>query len=166
MAKYTIDGREVTIENLTNDDLIYRNFRGEGGAYNQEGKRNFNVVIRDEEVANRLADMQFRIKQKFNEDGAWVLKIHVNFLSKYPPEVTYVNGRKMEHIGESTAYILDKKKAECVDIRFIGSKSKKSRDEFLDAYLDSLYFVGKIDILKDKWDSYADEDDEVEEDFV
>ena len=160
MAKITINGKEVTMEDLTKDEIIYRNFSGLGGEYNAEGKRNFNVVIRDEDVADELRNLGFRIKPKKNEEGAYTLKIHVNFSSKFPPDVTYILGNKKISVDEENAYLLDKKIPECVDLRFVGYKGKKSRDNFLDAYLDVLFFEAKRDLLYEKHADVIEEEDE------
>jgi hypothetical protein len=160
--KVRINNREVTITDATVSgmgytDICYRNFKGEGSDYNAEGKRNFNVIFRDTDDIKELQELGFRLKPKSNEDGAYTLKVHVNFASKYPPEVYYILGKSRKEIGENDAFILDKKNG-TVDLRFVGSKSSKARDNYLNAYLDTLYFVAEQDVLFDKWNSEDDED--------
>ena len=41
----------ITIKNAK---IIYRNFKGEGSAFNPKGKRNFSVVLNDPDLVNDL----------------------------------------------------------------------------------------------------------------
>jgi hypothetical protein len=158
MSTIRMNGMEITMEDLNKDEIIYRNFSGAGSDYNAEGKRNFNVVFRDPDTVKQLTKLGFRIKPKKNEDNAWTLKIHVNFSSKFPPDVYYILGNKTVTIDEENAYLLDKKIPLSVDLRFNGYKSKKSRDNFVDAYLDVLYFQAQKDYLAEKYSNLEEED--------
>ena len=64
-TKYTVlEGNRLKIENLTNRNLIYRNFSGKPSQYNKDGARKFTLVIDDMETAQRIASYGWNVKMR------------------------------------------------------------------------------------------------------
>ena len=60
MASYSrLDDDTLMIEDAR---IIFRNFEGRPGRYNQEGRKNFGVVIEDQAVADQLTAEDWNIK--------------------------------------------------------------------------------------------------------
>lgn len=89
--------RPVQRETITfrNTQLIYRNFAGKKGEYNEEGVRGFSILL-DEELANHLMERGLNIKPRknYDDDGAgqmYHLPVAVSYKIR-PPRVYMVTG--------------------------------------------------------------------------
>lgn len=83
-ATFTItDKGYLKILNLTNRNIIYRNFSGKPGQYNKNGDRKFTVVIDDPEIAQRVASYGWNVKAKPSkndgEEPFCTLEVRVRF---------------------------------------------------------------------------------------
>ena len=90
----------IEIHNLTNNDIMFRNFEGVQTEKNNAGNRNF-VVRLSIEQANDLEKAGFYIKMsKPDKDGNQFpyVKVNVNMDSKWPPEFEiYTNKGRVEY---------------------------------------------------------------------
>lgn len=90
--------------------IIFRNFRGEGGKFNSEGKRNFAVVIPTEEMADSLIREGWNVKIKppreEGDEPLMYLKVNVKFNDRGP--IIYLkSGNKVNRLSEETIDMLD-----------------------------------------------------------
>lgn len=72
----------------------WRNFSGQGTAYNASGNRNFNILINDIDLVQQLEAEGYNVKTKEQEDGLIMhyIKVNVKF-GKYPPIINlYTEG--------------------------------------------------------------------------
>lgn len=90
--------------------IIFRNFRGEGSAYNREGDRNFAVSIDSTELADELVAEGWNVKIKdATEDGEMPrmhLPVKVKFSNK-GPHVYLKTGDRVNELDEDSVAILD-----------------------------------------------------------
>ena len=90
--------------------IIFRNFRGDGSAYNREGDRNFAVSIDSTELADELVAEGWNVKIKdATEDGEMPrmhLPVKVKFNNK-GPHVYLKTGDRVNKLDEDSVAILD-----------------------------------------------------------
>lgn len=90
--------------------IIFRNFRGEGSAYNREGDRNFAVSIDSTELADELVAEGWNVKIKdATEDGEMPrmhLPVKVKFSNK-GPHVYLKTGDRVNKLDGDSVAILD-----------------------------------------------------------
>lgn len=156
---------DIRIENAR---IIFRNFSGKKSTYNEEGDRNFNVIIPDEQMALRLTDDGWNIHVREPRDEGdkpeYRLPVAVNFKYK-PPKVVMITGRKRTILTEETVKILDQADiAHCDIIIHPYNWTKKERDGRIvtgvKAYLKTLYAVLEEDEFEAKY-AYDEAPDEV-----
>ena len=128
--------------------LIFRNFSGAKSQYNEAGKRNFAVVIEDEETAQMLIDNGWNVKIKPpREEGdtpLMYLSVKVNF-NDYGPNVYLQTGSHTAKLTDRTVSRLDRIQIRSVDLDIrpndwvVGQKSGRA------AYLESMKVVQAVD---------------------
>ncbi len=140
--------------------LIFKNFSGVGKRFNDEGKRNF-LVLLDEETGARLIADGYKVKRlKPREDydqGDLALKVTVNFKGLRPPKLVLItkstNGRTP--LDEDLAHLFDVCDFEQVDIRFSPYDRRGDDGEWSrTAYLQTAYGVLREDPLDLKYSEY------------
>lgn len=146
--------RHIKIEGAT---LIFRNFRGEKNDYNDEGNRNFGVLLPDD-LAEELIQEGWRVKHlRPKEDDPdhyeqpW-LPVKVKF-GKISPIIQLINSRGMIKLDEETIGQLDWTKPKHVDlvIHPYNYPAIKGRPAGVSAYLRSMYFVKDEDEFASKY---------------
>jgi hypothetical protein len=110
-------GPSVTIEGV---GVIYKNFMGQKGQYNEEGERSFNLLIEDPGIAEALLEDGFNLKPFLDEDDnitAHHMQVRVNYKGR-PPRITRVtqNGRRQTALDAKTVGMLDSVTITEVDI--------------------------------------------------
>lgn len=123
-------------------DLLFCNFAGrekryEGRIMNEEGKRNFCVVISDE-LAGELAEEGWNVKrEKLNdgEIGRPYIKVNVSYRFN-PPSINMDNGRKVTELTEETVNLLDDMDIISADVAITPSRRT---DGGYSAYVYELY---------------------------
>lgn len=89
------EDRTIDIEGA---ELTYCNFAGQASKYNAEGKRNFNIVIRDSEIAQSLLAEGFNVRIRPPRDPddspVYLLKVNATFSQnrRRDPQVDMVVG--------------------------------------------------------------------------
>lgn len=143
--------RQVEFEDAK---IIWRNFEGKAGEFNDEGEREFHIVIPDMEMAQQLID-------DVNEDGVgWnvrirapkiegdmpfiTLKVKVNFNDRGPKVFLESDGRKIR-LTEDTIKRLDFIDIKSCDIRLNPSDRTVRGTSYRTAYLDAMWVVQEVD---------------------
>lgn len=150
--------KQVLIEDAK---LILKNFSGRGGKYNEEGKRNFGILL-PSELAMRMEEAQWAVKyfEPFEDDPEqrpvpWI-KVQVKF-GNYPPTVVLIaNGRK-HRLDEDLIDQLDWTRISVCDVRIRAYNHDNGKKY---AYLHTIYATAEEDDLASKYADFPDEDDE------
>lgn len=143
--------------------MIYRNFSGKKTEFNDEGNRNFGLLISDEDAEKLLADGWNVKYKKPKEDDPdqyrqpW-LPVKVKF-GEYPPSVYIIqpndgNPRKIR-LAEENIGQLDWSYIESCDVqvRPYNYPARPGRPAGVTAYLKSLYVFIKPDPFEQKYGS-------------
>lgn len=140
---------DVTIRGAVGQQLIFRNFEGAAGKYNNAGDRNFCLII-DDELAGELQSKGFTVKHtkaRDDYDAVPYIKIKVGFTLKdgtdnpYPPKIYKIDSTGMKALDKSTVKFLDGARIKNVDLIF-SAYSYEDRDTGeirYSAYLRNLY---------------------------
>jgi hypothetical protein len=147
----------VTIENAR---IIFRNFAGEGKQFNDEGKRNF-VVILDEELGARMLEDGWNVKRlrprEEDELGDLSLKVTVSYKGR-PPRLVMITSRGRTALDEDTAGLLDVAELETVDVILNPYNWDVQGKAGTTAYLKTIFAVLREDELEKKYAHIQDAD--------
>lgn len=128
--------------------ITHKNFRGEGSAYNEKGKRNFSLIIPTQEMADALIAEGWRVKQRppreEGEEPFRYLPVKVQF-NDFGPAVWLTSGDADHKLGEDEVHRLDRVAiAKCdMDIRPY-DWSRPDGSSGRSAYLQSIHVVQKV----------------------
>lgn len=157
--KMYLDGRNLMIEGASQQDILggsFRNFRGEKRRFNDEGKRNFNLVV-PEEYLGLLSDMKCNIKELAakDEDGEEPLrfiKINVAF-GQYPPHLYLCSKRNKKELLQDELGLLDGAIFDNVDMIL---RTYHRDENSCSLYLNNGFFTIKTDPITAKYESLVD----------
>lgn len=141
---------------LENAKLIRKNFRGERKEFNEEGNRNFGVII-DDELAEKLLMDGWNVKRlRPRPDDpdqiapAW-LPVKVKF-GRIPPIVVLITSKGKMCLDEETIGQLDWTRMKAVDLIIRPYEYVKGTRSGVSAYLKSMYVtVDEADDLAYKY---------------
>ena len=148
---------------IDNARIVFRNFRGEASKYNNEGNRNFALVIPDEDIAEELTKRGWNVKIKpprdEDDDPFMYLPVKVKFNDR-GPSIYLHTGTVQNKLSEETVGCLDKIDIVSVDMDIRpydwviqeGTPNEKSGRT---AYLQSMRVVQEIDRFAER---YAEEE--------
>lgn len=126
--------------------IIWVNLSGRALQYNEEGRRNFNVLLSKESYdALKDAGVNVRTRPSRDPEGEpqYLLKVNVGY--DYRPPVVYIdNGVNERELSVSELGLIDDAAMDGsiahVDISFRASRSRKRTDDYgLSAWLKSMY---------------------------
>lgn len=153
--------------NIENARILWPNFSGKKSQYNREGDRNFNVIIPDADMANKLKDdgwnIHVREPREEGDQPEYRLPVAVSFDYK-PPKITLITSRKQTLLDETTVGLLDHADIKTIDMTirpYNWKRTVKDRDgtEYeetgVKAYLKTMYVVLEEDAFAHK---YAEEE--------
>lgn len=149
--------KNVRIEGAT---LIRKNFRGKASDFNEEGNRNFGVLL-DDDLAEQLSADGWNVKhlRPLADDPesvghAW-MPVKVRY-GKIPPDIVMITSRGKIPMDEETVGQLDWTKFSNVDliIRPYNYPARPGRPAGVSAYLKALYVT--VDENDDLAYKYAD----------
>lgn len=140
---------EITIRGASGQQLIFRNFEGAAGKFNNAGDRNFCLII-DEELAGELQAKGWNIKRtKAREDYDSVpyIKIKVGFTLKdgtdnpYPPKIFKIDSTGMKMLDKSNVKLLDGARISKAELVFsaYSYEDRNTGEIKYSAYLRNLY---------------------------
>lgn len=149
---------------LKNIPALWPNFAGAKKMYNEEGDRNFHIVIEDPSLAEAMISSGWPVKSLKKRDPsdpeAWHLQIKVNLkpTNPYPPRIYKVsldengNPEKILELNRDTVMLLDILPIKWLDLTigpYIWTYQGKSG---ISAYLEVLYAVTEENPLDVLWE--------------
>ena len=148
--------------NISNAKFIfYTNFKGAAGPYNNEGERNFNVILEGAALEQALA-YGMNVKTTKPRDGYEpVSYIKVNIGYKYrAPIAMLINSHVKRSLNEQTIGLLDDYEYENVDIVIRPNRWRRPNgDSGVNAYLQAIYATVVEDPFATKYYDIPDQDE-------
>lgn len=138
------NGKKIFIEGA---ELIrkFNNFSGRPAKFNNEGDRNFCVIIDDPDIATQLSEDGWNIRiLKPRDEG----DLPTNYLpvslkyGQYPPKVVLVTSQNQTNLNEETVGSLDFTEMSNVDLTIRPYTWEEGR---IKAYLDVMYVTVEED---------------------
>jgi hypothetical protein len=138
---------------ISDAKITFRNFRGVGDMYNQEGNRNFSVVIPDEEIAEALENdvneygVGWKVKRKDLGEGQVriTMPVKIKYTERSKPKVYLVSGDNRLELTEETIGMLDDIRISSVDIDIRPFDGTGIRGPHRTSYLQSIWVVQDLD---------------------
>ncbi len=138
--------------------LIFRNFSGKEGQYNQQGDRNFAVIL-DDATADQMLRDGWNVKgltsREEGEPDTPYIQVAVNFKNR-PPRVVMITSTSRTHLDESAVSVLDWAEIQTADLIARAYEWEVNGKSGIKAYLQSLFVTIEEDALERK---YAINDD-------
>jgi len=136
--------------------IIFKNFRGEKGPYNEAGVRTFSIVIEDLELAKDLANEGWALKPLTNEEGeidAFHLPVKINYDSRQPPRIYKVSLTRQGQLplDEKTIDMLDYLPIDYADVIVNPYAWEVQGETGIKAYCQTMYVVIEENELDIKW---------------
>lgn len=136
--------------------ILWPNFAGAPDRFNpQGGKRNFNIIIPNDEAMQALLDAGWNVKVKppMEEGGEPLryLKVTVGFKGYRPPTIWVLAGGNRRKLNEENVYQLDQISIDHVDLDISPYHSNGHQA----AYLQSMVVVQRLDRFEAR---FADEE--------
>lgn len=153
---------QLTIENA---ELKFINFSGREKTYNEEGNRNFSVVIPESDV-QALLDAGWNVKlnrdkNAKNEDDArdpfWHIPVTVSYKIR-PPRVTMIASGRRTVLDEDMVGTLDYADIQLVDLVLNGRRWDDNGVPRIKAYLKTAYVTINEDPMERKYALKGDPD--------
>lgn len=146
---------------LENCRLVFKNFAGEKRQFNEEGKRNFSVVL-DDEKAELLKAQGWNVKSKPpREEGDPYfhhLKVTVSYTGKRPPLAMMISSKGRTELDQDMIGLLDNAELAVVDMILRPYDWDVQGSKGRSAYLHSIYATLAEDELSLKYAETKDED--------
>ena len=141
---------------IENARIIWRNFSGDPDKFHPKGGyRNFNVVIDDPELAQKLANDGWNIKirppREEGEEPLHTLEVAVSF-ENYPPKVIMVTSRNKVELDEESIGTLDSADILSTDLIISPYHYDVQGKEGIKAYLKTAYVTIEEDRFAEKYD--------------
>jgi hypothetical protein len=142
--------------------LIFRNFRGEEGKYNQAGQRNFAVLL-DEPTAQAMAADGWPVKwlnprdEEEEEHPQAYLPVAMKYDKGRPPRVVLITSQGKRNLEEHEVEDLDWVRMANVDMIVRPYNWDVNGKQGVKAYLQSLYVTIEEDELELKYAEVANQ---------
>jgi hypothetical protein len=135
--------------------ILFRNFAGKKGRFNEEGKRTFNIIL-DPDEAEAMAKDGWNVKwlqpRDPQDEPTPRLEVQVRF-DNFPPAIWMITSRGKTQLPEDLIGLLDWAEFDNIDLIINPSPWEVSGKSGIKAYLKSGYFTIREDELELK---YAD----------
>lgn len=133
--------------------ILFRNFSGEEGRFNAAGKRNFNVLLEQEEARAMEADgwnVKYLQPKEEGEEPQPRLEVSVMF-GRRPPRIVLITDHGKTALDESMVSLLDWADIVNVDLIVRPYEWEVSGKTGVKAYLNSIYVTIREDELEKKY---------------
>ncbi|EET59468.1 hypothetical protein BRYFOR_08559 [Marvinbryantia formatexigens DSM 14469] len=134
--------------------IVFRNFKGIASKFNNEGERNFAVVIPDQEIADALLNdknqfgASWNVRIKAPKDGGDMpfiyLPVKVRF-NERGPKIFLISGNHRTELKEDTVGILDDIDIRSIDMDIRPYDGEGAMGPFRSAYLQSMEVIQEVD---------------------
>jgi hypothetical protein len=144
--------------------IFYTNFKGAAGPYNNEGERNFNVILEGDALEQAL-EYGMNVKTTKARDGYEPVNyVKVNIGYKYrAPIAMLINSHVKRNLTEQTIGLLDDYEFDNVDIVIRPNRWRRPNgDTGVNAYLQAIYATVVEDPFVKKYYDIPDADDSEE----
>lgn len=145
---------------MENAEVLFLNFEGRPSTFNQEGQRNFCVLLDPEVAEDMLADgwNVKQLKEYEGEPGDFYIQVEVKYRDRYgralrPPKIQLISSRGTQRLEEDDVHIMDQVDIAKVDLIFNGKVREEDGQRKIKAYLQSYFCHINEDYLELK---YAD----------
>lgn len=143
---------------IENAKIIFRNFSGEESRFNRAGQRNFCVVIEDPEMAQRLMDDGWNLKERApreeGDDPSYYLQVAVSY-DNIPPKIFMITRRNKVQLDAESVGNLDYAEIKNVDLTIRPYcweiPSKDGAKSGVKAYVKNMYVTIEEDAFADKY---------------
>lgn len=144
---------------MKNAQLIFRNFAGREGQYNQEGDRNFCILL-DPDTAQMMADDGWNIKllraREEGDEPQPYIQVSMKFRGRdgrklRPPTIVLIASKGRTNLSEEEAEILDWVDIAMVDLIIRPFRWNVNGKSGIKAYLRSIYITIQEDELQLKY---------------
>lgn len=143
--------------------LIFKNFSGKANDFNNEGDRNFCVVLGDDD-AEMMKDLGYNVKTRLprpdHEDDKPLhflkVKLSYRFGDDRDPSVYRICGNKRTMYNEKTIGSLDWEEIKKVDLRIRPWNWEKGGRSGVTAILDAMYVTVNEDELAQMYENDTD----------
>lgn len=174
----TTNIKNEVFENLTGNEIIFRNFIGAPDAYNTTGKRQFSIAL-NEERAEDLKRKGWNVKLWTSRDGDLstpFITVEVKY-GKYPPKCYLISGRENSNgsidilaktlLDEDTIGQLDAAEIAKCDIIISPYSWEMNGSRGIKAYAKAIYATTIMDPLELKYSDFgSDLNDENLDEYV
>lgn len=144
--------------NIENARLVFRNFAGKEGKFNNAGNRNFCVLI-DELDASQLEDDGWNIKRlkprDENEAPQPYIQVSLKY-NDYPPKIILITSKGQTTIGEEEVGMLDWAEIKTADVSIRPYNWEVNGKTGCKAYLKALYVTLEEDAFESKYSNVPD----------
>lgn len=104
---------------LENVELIFKNLAGERRRYNDEGDRNFSVLLTDPEMAQEIKELGWNVRELRPLDEGdtprWHLPVRVSY-RYFPPRVIVVKKHGKLYLDEDNVQMIDRSRVLSADV--------------------------------------------------
>ena len=156
-VKYTIlEGNKLKIDNLTNRDIIYRNFSGKQTQFNRNGNMKFSIVI-DPAMAPKLQQEGWNVKVKPSKNDEnemfCTLEVRVRFdLSFAKPKIKQATAHSSVMLNENNIKNLDDAEIETAKVVLRQyAWTNPSGEHGISAQLSEMYVKLQEGVLEELW---------------
>lgn len=138
---------------IENARLIFRNFEGRKGPFNEKGARSVTVLLTDEQAKQAEQDgwnVKYLRPQNEGDPPRPSLAVKVKF-GRLPPRIVLITGQGKTAITEDTAALLDWVEIDNADITIRAYTGDINGEPFQAAYLKTLYLTAVEDEFERKY---------------
>lgn len=138
---------------IENARLIFRNFTGKEGRFNQEGQRSFAVILDDETATLMEKDgwnVRYLESREEGEENTPYITIAVNFKIK-PPRITMITSTSRTVLTEDNVAVLDWADIRNCDLIANASFWEVGGKTGIKAYLKTMFVTIEEDELERKY---------------
>lgn len=144
---------DVMTVKIEDAEIIFPNFSGKEGKYNQAGQRHFSVVL-PQELADRMIEDGWNVRlleaREEGEPDRPIIQVAVRFDIR-PPRITMITSTARTVLDESTVEVLDFADIAVVDLIMRSFNWEVNGKTGIKAYLQTMFVTIEEDDLERKY---------------